>query len=43
MDVQAYEAPRPAPPFALPALDGRIVRLEEQRGRALLLFFWATW
>ncbi|HSB41566.1 MAG TPA: hypothetical protein VLK28_07020 [Methylomirabilota bacterium] len=43
MDVQAYEAPRPAPAFALPALDGRIVRLEEQRGRALLLFFWATW
>lgn len=43
MDVQAYEPPRPAPAFALPALDGRIVRLEEQRGRALLLFFWATW
>ena len=43
MDVQAYEAPRPAPAFALPALDGGIVRLEEQRGRALLLFFWATW
>jgi cytochrome oxidase Cu insertion factor (SCO1/SenC/PrrC family) len=43
LDVQAYEAPKPAPAFALPALDGRIVRLEEQRGKALLLFFWATW
>jgi hypothetical protein len=43
MDVQAYEAPKPAPAFALSALDGRLVRLEEQRGRALLLFFWATW
>ena len=29
--------------FALPALDGRTVRLEDQKGKALLLFFWATW
>lgn len=43
LGVQAYEAPRPAPPFALPALDGRTVRLEDQKGKALLLFFWATW
>jgi len=43
LGVQAYEAPRPAPPFALPALDGRTVRLEDARGKALLLFFWATW
>jgi cytochrome oxidase Cu insertion factor (SCO1/SenC/PrrC family) len=43
MGVQAYEAPRPAPAFALPALDGRTVRLEDQKGKALLLFFWATW
>jgi len=41
--VQAYESPRPAPTFALPALDGRTVRLEDQKGKALLLFFWATW
>jgi cytochrome oxidase Cu insertion factor (SCO1/SenC/PrrC family) len=43
LGVQAYEAPRPAPAFALPALDGRTVRLEDQKGKALLLFFWATW
>ena len=43
LGVQAYEAPKPAPPFALPALDGRTVRLEDQKGKALLLFFWATW
>jgi cytochrome oxidase Cu insertion factor (SCO1/SenC/PrrC family) len=43
MGVQAYEAPKPAPAFALPALDGRTVRLEDYRGKALLLFFWATW
>ena len=43
LGVQAYEAPKSAPAFALPALDGRTVRLEDQKGKALLLFFWATW
>ena len=43
MGVQPYESPKPAPAFALPALDGRTVRLEDYRGKALLLFFWATW
>ena len=43
LGVQAYESPRPAPAFGLPALDGRTVRLEDQKGKALLLFFWATW
>lgn len=43
MGVQAYESPKPAPAFALPALDGRTVRLEDYRGKAVLLFFWATW
>lgn len=43
LGVQAYEAPKSAPAFALPALDGRTVRLEDQKGKAVLLFFWATW
>ena len=43
LGVQAYESPRTAPPFVLPALDGRTVRLEDTRGKAVLLFFWATW
>ena len=43
MGVQAYESPKPAPAFALPALDGRTVRLEDLKGKAVLLFFWATW
>jgi cytochrome oxidase Cu insertion factor (SCO1/SenC/PrrC family) len=43
MGVHAYESPNPAPAFALPALDGRMVRLEDYRGKALLIFFWATW
>ena len=43
LGVQPYESPRPAPAFSLPALDGRTVRLEALKGKALLLFFWATW
>ena len=34
---------RAAPAFALPDLDGQTWRLEEHRGRTLLLNFWATW
>lgn len=33
----------PAPAFALTAFDGRSVALDEYRGKALLLHFWATW
>jgi len=43
LDIHAYESPKPATTFALPGLDGRTVRLEDQKGKALLLFFWATW
>ena len=43
MGVAAYEPPKEAPAFALPTLDGRTVKLEDYRGKALLLFFWATW
>jgi cytochrome oxidase Cu insertion factor (SCO1/SenC/PrrC family) len=42
-DVQPYEPPKPAPAFALPSLDGNTVRLEDFRGKVVLLFFWATW
>ena len=43
MGVSVYEPPKPAPAFALPALDGRTVRLEDYRGTPLLRVFWATW
>jgi len=41
--VVPYDPPRPAPSFALPDLGGRVVRLEDLRGKVVLLFFWATW
>jgi thiol-disulfide isomerase/thioredoxin len=34
---------RPAPALALPALDGGTVRLEQLRGRVVLVNFWAVW
>jgi len=43
MHIQPYEPPKPAPALALPDLDGKTVRLEDFRGKVVLLFFWATW
>lgn len=43
LGVQPYEPPRPAPAFTLPDVDGKTVRLEDFRGKVLILFFWATW
>ncbi len=43
MRVQPYEPPKPAPAFALPDLQGKTVRLEDLKGKVVMLFFWATW
>jgi cytochrome oxidase Cu insertion factor (SCO1/SenC/PrrC family) len=43
MQVQPYEPPKRAPGFSLPDLTGRTVRLEDLRGKTVMLFFWATW
>jgi peroxiredoxin len=34
---------KPAPVFALEGLDGKVHRLEEYRGKQIVLNFWATW
>ena len=43
LEAQPYEPPKPAPTFALPDPDGKVTRLEDLRGKVVLLFFWATW
>ena len=43
LQVQPFQPPKPAPAFALPSVDGRTVRLEDLRGKLVLVFFWATW
>ena len=34
---------KPAPAFTLRGLDGKAGALADHRGRAVLLYFWATW
>ena len=43
MQVTPYDPPKPAPAFSLPDLEGHARRLEDARGKVILLFFWATW
>jgi len=43
LGIQAYDPPKPAPPFSLPDLDGRTTTLAELRGKVVMLFFWTTW
>jgi len=35
--------PKPAPAFTLTTLGGQPATLAAQRGRPVLLYFWATW
>ena len=42
-DVVRLHPSGPAPPFQLPDLERRPVRLEELRGRVVLMNFWASW
>ena len=40
--VQFYETIQ-APPFSAEDLEARQVKLEDFRGKIVILFFWATW
>lgn len=46
-DPHSVDSPlvgKPAPDFALPRVDGgEVVRLEDLRGRPVVINFWATW
>jgi peroxiredoxin len=41
--LRAVGEPQPAADFQLPDLDGQLLRLHDQRGKVVLLNFWATW
>ena len=43
VQVQPYPDPKAAPAFALPDLQGRTHRLDDLRGKVVMVFFWATW
>ena len=43
MQAIPYDPPKPAPPFALPDLQGKLVRLADLQGKLVWVFFWATW
>jgi peroxiredoxin len=41
--LRAVDESRPVADFQLPNLDGLLLRLQDQRGKVVLLNFWATW
>ena len=41
--LRAVDETPPAADFQLPGLDGQQLRLQDQRGKVVLLNFWATW
>jgi cytochrome oxidase Cu insertion factor (SCO1/SenC/PrrC family) len=43
LGLQRYDAPKPAPAFTLPDLDGQSIKLADHKGKVVLLFYWATW
>ena len=43
LSIQRYDAPKAAPAFTLPDLEGRKVQLADYKGKVVLVFYWATW
>jgi peroxiredoxin len=43
MSVRAPTRSREAPKFLLPDLSGKVVRMDDLRGKVVLLNLWATW
>jgi cytochrome c biogenesis protein CcmG/thiol:disulfide interchange protein DsbE len=43
VDTESVESVSEAPDFTLPALDGKPFRFSNQRGKVIILDFWATW
>ena len=43
MQIQPVDPPKAAPALALPDLNGKTVRLEDLKGKVVMLVFWATW
>lgn len=41
--LRAMDEPRPAAEFELSTPDGQVLRLQDLRGKVVLLNFWATW
>lgn len=42
LQIIPLDGERPAS-FELPGLDGQPVSLSQQKGKVVLLYFWATW
>lgn len=43
MQIQSYDPPKAAPALVLPSLEDKTVRLEDFKGKVIMLVFWATW
>ncbi len=43
LGLEKIEGNIPAPAFSLADLQGKTVRLEDRRGKGLMLYFWASW